>query len=691
MNSIFPQWYSLLIKNIQDVLLIKEKVFVLQEEVRSLCVSCSDATCTRETIEVFIERLLVRRTELEQEIMVYKNALDFYLLVGSDLEIKTVIEEASNDLKKQYIESICYSVEIYKAYKMLQDFFLAHEDIVATYILDDAISETKKYLVDSIKNYEKNGFLLSSEKRSQLKDIDLKVDSLSRTFSLNILSNNVHFSASDDDLTGLSMEQRSRFGKDEDGEYSIGVDYPTQSLILNYAENRLLRRVMYDKAQEVGLPENFKIIDELRKLADQKATILGYDSYPALDTSDQMAKTPRAVLSLLDKVHSITQDRAGAEKKRLVDFAKKELFNDESFVVEPWDSQFISTKYRKRYHKSDNEKIAEYFPAKKTIREICTIYEEFFSLSIVLDYHNTKVTASDTFLALVYDKETEVLLGEIIFDLYPRENKYSHACCSAQVMPTKSFTKGKAMALPEVSIYAIVANFSKPTEEHDALLKVNEVETFFHELGHALHGIFGKTYYLPYTGYHVPIDFVEVPSQLLERWMLDFTLVQRISSHYKTGVPISFALFEAIQKDKALSVALFYERQLFMSRLFFDMYRFPSLCLDELVKKVSNEYTFIFDREVTSDFLCSVVHIPPTEYGPKYYSYLWSLLYAIEIFSFIKKKGLLNTQTGLRLRKEVLEKGGSVDADILIANFLGYLPSDARGFAKYIASGVFDF
>ena len=171
---------------------------------------------------------------------------------------------------------------------------------------------------------------------------------------------------------------------------------------------------------------------------------------------------------------------------------------------------------------------------------------------------------------------------------------------------------------------------------------------------------------------------------MLERWPSQFQLIQRISSHYKTAAPLSFALFESIQKNERLDIGLFYQRQIFMALLFLEMYTFPTISLKELVIKNGRERIFLFDKKIAPDFLCSVVHVPPQEYGPKYYSYLWSLLYAIEMFSYIEKEGLCNSAVGMKLRTEVLEKGGSVDSEKLITDFLGFVPEGAEGFKRYI-------
>jgi Zn-dependent oligopeptidase len=238
--------------------------------------------------------------------------------------------------------------------------------------------------------------------------------------------------------------------------------------------------------------------------------------------------------------------------------------------------------------------------------------------------------------------------------------------------------------LREMPIALIIANFNRPIDGHDGLLKYDEVRTFFHEFGHALHGLFGATEYFSQSGTSVDADFVETPSQLFERWLLQPNLIQNISSHYITGEQLPLDIIQKIINIEFYDLGLFFQRQINLSLLSLELFLYPHKSVDDIIEELTHKTVKLSYFDSISKFVYSFGHLASDLYGPKYYAYLWSLIYAIDCFYFIKEKnGLLSPAIGTNLKNLILSQGGGEDPFILLQNFLGR-PSTMDNFYKYL-------
>jgi thimet oligopeptidase len=454
---------------------------------------------------------------------------------------------------------------------------------------------------------------------------------------------------------------------------------------MSYCDNSALRKKLYKEFNTRGYPENIDNLAKLRELKNEKAKILGYRNYPEFDFENQMAKNIHQVEDLFKKVNGATSKKAIEEKKMLTDFAKKEIFYDESYIVHPWDTAYISQLYENKYFNIDQEKVAEYFPVNHTIKKLLEIYCTFFDIDMkIIEYDDNSWKFDESIQVIRISKKTGEVIGDLILDLYPRENKYSHACFDNMISAV--LKKGSSSELIEMPIGLIIANFNKPTSLHDGLLKYNEVRTFFHEFGHALHGLFGATEFYSQSGTNVSADFVETPSQLFEQWLLQESLIQGISCHYKTKEPLSSDLIKKIIEIEFYDIGLFFQRQINLSLLALELFLYPEKLPSEIIDALSNQTIRLSYVDGLSQFVYSFGHLASSLYGPKYYAYLWSLVYAIDFFYFIKEKnGLLDPEIGKKLKDTVLSRGGSEDPFVLLENFLGR-KSTIDNFYKYLNS-----
>lgn len=237
------------------------------------------------------------------------------------------------------------------------------------------------------------------------------------------------------------------------------------------------------------------------------------------------------------------------------------------------------------------------------------------------------------------------------------------------LIPTSKY---KDTHIPAVII--VIANFPKATKEKPALLKHGDVETFFHEFGHAMHGMLGQTCMRSFSGTNVKRDFVEMPSQMFEEWMWDKAMLKMVSSHYKTGEPLSDDIINKKLAMKKLVSGYFVTRQCVLSLLalaYFD--KGGQKDVDAIHKNLWEQYIPRIAYQDDTHFQCAFGHL--MGYGAKYYSYMWSKVFAMDMFEQVKKAGLMDASMGQKLIREVIGKGGSKDPNDLIKAFLGREPS----------------
>jgi thimet oligopeptidase len=325
--------------------------------------------------------------------------------------------------------------------------------------------------------------------------------------------------------------------------------------------------------------------------------------------------------------------------------------------------------YKKTILNVDENKVAEYFPLQHTIDALLAIYQDFFNL----EFKQLPVKGlwdPEVKLIEVIDKAENQTMGYLLLDLYPRPGKYTHAAQQV-IVPALYLSDGKQ----NLSLMFVIANFPKPTAEKPSLLKLRDVTTFFHEFGHAIHSFFARTSLASHSGTHaVKRDFVEMPSQMLEEWMRDYEILKMVSHHYRTGEKLPDDLIEALLKMRTFDTGFFVSRQLFLANFALDCFNNgPSVDLEALRKKLFDKLINGIQYNPEDHFYASFGHL--VGYGARYYGYLWSEVFAHDLFGVIKQEGLLNPAVGRRYAEKVLSKGGSRDPNDLLKDFLGRQPN----------------
>jgi thimet oligopeptidase len=343
---------------------------------------------------------------------------------------------------------------------------------------------------------------------------------------------------------------------------------------------------------------------------------------------------------------------------------------------------FAINQYKQKHLNVDERKVQEYFPMESTVKALFDIYESFFDLQFVRSEEKV-FWHDDVFSMLVFDRKTKKQLGCVILDLYPREGKFTHACCMGVIPPT--MVNGE----PNTAVTVVLANFPKPSGSKPALLMHDDAETFFHEFGHAIHYIFGRSKMQTVAGYNVKMDFVELPSQMLQEWLWEPAILKRVTSHYQTHEPLPDALIEAKVKSKNAFTGRDSLRQLQFATLSLDIFsaefsgrKESELDVSKLIREVQPAVLPHVNYPESSHLHCNFGHL--TGYAACYYGYMWSEVFALDVFAYIKaRNGLLDPAVGRRYAECILSRGGGADPNELLVEFLGRPPNE-EAFLKHL-------
>lgn len=537
-------------------------------------------------------------------------------------------------------------------------------------------NEERRFVKESMHDFERSGLSLPEEQLSTLKEVSNKINELSMKYERNIAESNKKIHVARDDLKGISDEFIKSLDKAEGGKFVLGTDYPTYHGIMQQCEVEGTRKKMYYLFNNRAYPENISVLNDVIEQRDKLAKLLGYESYAAYELDDRMVKKADRAYDFLQKL--IPEANTKVEKE--LELLKKKLPESVQLVeggkVKPWDMAFLKEQYKQEHFNLDQEKVAEYFPVDQALTEVFDIYQKFLGLRF------EQKTVSGLWISPlrcieVYRTSNNEKLGFLLLDLLPREGKYTHAC-HVTLVPAQKLADGTVC--PALSM--VIANFPKPTNGHQGLLKFDDVKTFFHEFGHAMHAMLGATQYATFAGTNVKRDFVEAPSQMFEEWFHDKELLNNISHHYKTGEPLPENMIDKLVNMSKFDAGDFILTQTFYSLLSLDFFG-PGEKKDTeaILKKLYIEVMPYKAFDNMNHMQAAFGHL--MGYGASYYGYLWSRVFALDLFSRVKEKGLLSTKAGEEFTAALLGQGGSDEPDNLLKNYLGREPNQEAFLEAY--------
>lgn len=543
---------------------------------------------------------------------------------------------------------------------------------------DKLEGEDRALLEKTYEAFERSGATLSDEKRQRLRDISAELSQLSLSFSQNNLKETNAFFlhiTTEKDLSGLpemQIQQAADIAKEKNmSGWVITLQAPSYVPFMTYADSRELRKQLYmaynTKCTHDNNFNNYEIVRRIINLRQEKAKLLSYPTYADFVLKRRMAENPEKVYDLLNQL--IAEYKSPAEKE-LADISEHaRCLEGNDFVLQPWDYSYYSHKLQMERFALDSEMLRPYFELSKVKQGIFDLATRLYGITF-LENKDIPVYHPDVSAYEVYDADHR-FLAVLYTDFHPRAGKQGGAWMTSY---KEQWKDGMENQRPHV---AIVTNFTRPTANKPALLTLSEVETFLHEFGHALHGIFADTKYSSMSGTNVYWDFVELPSQFMENYAVEKAFLRTFACHYMTGELIPDELIERIIKSRNFNAAYACMRQVSFGLLDMAYYTLQeefSSDIQKFEKKAWHKARLLPDPEDT----CMTVqfgHIMSGGYAAGYYSYKWAEVLDADAFALFVKNGIFDRDTAEKFRNCILSKGGTEHPMVLYKKFRGKEPS----------------
>lgn len=533
-------------------------------------------------------------------------------------------------------------------------------------------TEQERLLEETYKDFVRSGANLSPEKQARLREINKQLSTLGLTFSDNILNENNAFKLyidKEEDLAGLPEWFRQSAAEEakadgQEGKWLFTLGNASRLPFLQYSENRPLREQIYkayiNRGNNNDKNDNKKIITDIVSLRLEKAQLLGFDCYSNFVLDNTMAKNSTTVMNFLNNLWSYSLPKAKAEAADLQKIMDKEGKGEK---LEAWDWWYYTEKLRKEKYNLEEDEIKPYFKLENVREGAFAVANKLYGITL------TKLEGIP-----VYHPDVEVFevkdadgshMGIFYVDYFPRPGKSGGAWMS-------NYREQQGDIRPLV---CNVCSFTKPVGDTPSLLTIDEVETLFHEFGHALHGLLTKCNYKGISGTNVVRDFVELPSQINEHWATEPEVLKMYAKHYQTGETIPDSLIEKILNQKTFNQGFMTTELLAAAILDMNLHNLTNTKnLDVLAyeKEAMNQLNLI--PEIAPRYRTTYFNHIIGGYAAGYYSYLWANVLDNDAFEAFKEHGIFDKKTADLFRYNVLEKGNSEDPMTLYKNFRGTEP-----------------
>lgn len=580
--------------------------------------------------------------------------------------------ETTDDLKELSIKLAPTLSEHSDNISLNQELF---KKVDAVYQQKDALgltTEQQRLLEETYKGFVRSGANLSPEKQARLREVNKELSTLGIKFSDNVLNENNAFKLyidKEEDLAGLPdwFRQNAAEKAKEDGQegkWLFTLGNASRLPFLQYSENRLLREQMYkayiNRGNNNDKNDNKKNITNIVKLRLEKAQLLGFDCYSNFVLDNTMAKNSTTVMDFLNNLWSYSLPKAKAEAAELQKIMDKEGKGEK---LEAWDWWFYTEKLRKEKYNLEEDEIKPYFKLENVREGAFAVANKLYGITL------TKLEGIP-----VYHPDVEVFevkdadgshLGVFYVDYFPRPGKSGGAWMS-------NYREQQGAIRPLV---CNVCSFTQPVGDMPSLLTIDEVETLFHEFGHALHGLLTKCNYKGISGTNVVRDFVELPSQINEHWATEPEVLKMYAKHYQTGETIPDSLIEKILNQKTFNQGFMTTELLAAAILDMNLHNLTDTQnLDVLAyeKEAMDKLGLI--PEIAPRYRTTYFNHIIGGYAAGYYSYLWANVLDNDAFEAFKEHGIFDKKTADLFRNNVLEKGNSEDPMTLYKNFRGTEP-----------------
>src|SRR6266576_2105840 len=584
---------------------------------------------------------------------------------------------AENAVKafQDWVVGVDYRDDVYKAIKAFAD---THPKLSG---------EDEKLLKETLRDYRRAGLELRPEQRKEVEELRKELSKLGTDFDTNIVKSNAPVMFSKADLDGLPASFFASPGiKTGDDVYTVMANVTWQfNTVQENAKNEATRKQLYVIRETLAKDANVAVLNQMLALRNKIALRLGYKSWDDYQTEVKMAKSGANAEKYINDLVTGIQPKFDSELAELQKLKAADT-NDPNAKIMVWDWRYYDNQRNKQKYNVDKEALRAYFPFQKVLDVMFNLYQSIFGLKferIAAPYK----WVDDLQLYMVTNSATGEPLGMFYLDMFPREGKFNHFA-QFDIISGKLLPDGKY----ERPTVALLCNFPPASADNPSLLTHQDVETLFHEFGHALHSIVTRAKYGRFAGTHVPGDFVEAPSQMLQNWVWDKKVLDTFAADYRDpSKKIPAEIIKKMNDAKLANAGVLYRRQFAFATLDLELHNQHAEDMPYDCVAISNpvlEKVFL-PIDPSTTFVSYFGHL--NGYDAGYYGYAWADAIAADMATVFEKAkdGYLDKQAGMKLRREIYEPGDSRDVNESIEKFLGRKQS-IEPFLKKIGIGTQD-
>ncbi|MBW4894524.1 M3 family metallopeptidase [Prevotella melaninogenica] len=534
-------------------------------------------------------------------------------------------------------------------------------------------------LEKSYEGFVRSGALLDEAGKDRLRKLTEEASMLSLQFSQNVLKENKAYTlhiTDEQQLDGLpnTAREAAHEAAKEHGlkGWVFTLDAPSYGPFMMYSTQRELRKELYMTRNTLCIKDNdtnnLELCKRLINLRREMAQLLGYDTFADYVMKHRMATKVENVYKLLNDLIEAYKPKAIEEREEVEALAKEE--EGAAFKMEPWDLAYYSQLLKKKKYDLDPEMLRPYLELGNVIKGVFGLATRLYGITFK-ENKDIPVYHPDVKPYEVYDKDGSYL-AVLYVDFHPRKGKRDGAWMTE--FQGQWIERDGTNVRPHASL---VMNFSKPTEDKPALLRLGEVETFLHEFGHSLHGIFANTRFESLSGTNVWWDFVELPSQFMENFAVEKEFLRTFAFHYQTGEPMPDELIEKVIASRNFGAATACLRQVSFGLLDMAYYTHKEEFTEDIIsfEKKAWAPAIIDEQRMDTCMTVQFSHIMAGGYAAGYYSYKWAEVLDADAFSVFKKEGIFNQATAQRFRDNILSRGGTEHPMTLYKRFRGQEPT----------------
>ena len=562
--------------------------------------------------------------------------------VSPDSATRATAEELSQEISK-FVTEMSLNRKLY--------------DAISAMKLTGADSETQYYVEKTLRDFRLSGVDKDEATRDKIKKLQEELVLVSQEFGRNIREDKSSITCTAAELAGLPQDFIDRHKPGTDGKITLTMEYPDYGPVNTYAKSEDLRRRAYMVYQNRAFPKNIEVLDRMRQKRHELALLLGYTNFADYVMADKMAGKAETARAFIDRIVAASDERQKREYLQLL--ARKQKDTPGATAVNFWESTYYSEQVRKTDYSFDSQEVRKYLPYDQVKQGVLDVAAKLFNVQFKR-VPNAPVWDPSVECYELWDGGK--LQGRFYLDMHPRDNKYNHAA---------QFDIRTGIAGKQIPEAALVCNLPGGEPGDAGLCEYNDVNTFFHEFGHLIHNMFaGHRKWVGTSGIRTEHDFVEAPSQLLEEWMKSPEVLASFAKDPKTGKPIPAELVRRMNKANSFGKGLLVRRQMVYAGMSLGCYdRDPKgVTTDALFTDLVKQYQ-PFPFVDGTHFQCAFGHLDG--YSAVYYTYMWSLVIAKDLFSKFDANHLLAPGAAAEYRSKVLAAGGSKPAAAMVKDFLG--------------------